>query len=155
MRIVLYKSGIKKDRVPTVIRRLQFISQNRIYRVPRLFHFGFVCGTQEEYRVRLEFERIGGQPIHHLPLANTEHMAEEILEITRQWRIQNFVHGDLSLRNLIYWKDQLWAIDWVLDLDRRQGTPLFWNGILPKTHSTDDFSAKQIASILRSNPKLE
>jgi hypothetical protein len=87
-------------------------------------------------------------------------IAQKLLALTAQWRRAGFIHGDLSPNNILVVHPEgdsprLVAVDWVLDLQSREGTPRYVPEALAwqrKNHDHDEAAARIIASELGHRP---
>jgi hypothetical protein len=101
-----------------------------------------------------------GQALPHLHCLEKRLIADQLLAMVGRWREEGFVHGDLSPQNLLLLREgghspRILAVDWVMDLESREGTPryvpehLAW---LLKTHEHDRAAARLIAAELGHRP---
>lgn len=138
-----------------VLRRLQWALRVRPRAVPGLLRFGLVSHTH----LRVEFERVpDGEPLFlvwpGLSLAQRREVEETAWTAVSSWEHCGFVHGDISTRNILVCVAGLrvWFIDWVLDLESREGTPRFWGGY-PRSVTTDQESLRQVFKYLSRHSK--
>ena len=71
------------------------------------------------------------------------------------WKREGFIHGDLSLRNMLVNFDRgpvrLWFIDWITDLNSFEGTPRYASSEVyrgRRSHDSDRYAIEQILCIL-------
>jgi serine/threonine protein kinase len=84
--------------------------------MPRLLSFGFCANL-----CRLEIERIQGNAF-----VQSTKVQAELLSALQDWRRKNFVHGDLSPRNILVDANGMpWCTDWLLELRSYEGTPKY------------------------------
>lgn len=121
-------------RLQPVCARLRQIAEHPPDGVPALRGFG-LAGE----RLRLEMERVNAKPLLTQAGDLSPDARAQVIKTlngqTTRWREQNFIHGDLSPRNILIEagprgsipsnKPRIWFIDWALDLNSPKGTPLY------------------------------
>jgi hypothetical protein len=83
-------------------------------------------------------------------------LVDELRALAGLWRSRGFIHGDISPSNLlITGDDRIVAVDWVLDLRSREGTPRYVPASLAhkmKDFAHDEAAVLQIATALCRRP---
>ncbi len=144
---------ISYSQLTRISERLSLMQRYPPNSVPELLNFGLTV----ENSVRLCFQRVLGQNLnscmHNLCLHEKKWIIDTLQKQISQWKNQDFVHGDLSLRNILYdnTNNQLWFIDWILDLKSFSGTPYFASKEVFKgihTYESDAFAMMRICDML-------
>lgn len=146
--------GRSADRIT---RRLCHLAFHPPSGVPRIRSYGLGSDS----RLRIELERVPGRSLHScLGQLSHQDRCELARRLSRQlaiWRGEGFVHGDLSLRNILIERQphgplkRVWFIDFIFDLESRQGTPQFASPDVAKgvhSHDSDRYSIEQILCIV-------
>ncbi|MBI3543872.1 MAG: hypothetical protein HY075_11420 [Deltaproteobacteria bacterium] len=138
-------------------RRAAEIAGRRPYQVARLLDFGFAGEL-----LRLRSARVTGIPLWRLIAARelapapALALAGELERALRRWRVEGFVHGDLSPRNILVARERPelavpWFIDWTVDLSSFAGTPRFAGREVFQGHrsfASDRYAIEEILCIL-------
>lgn len=140
--------------IPRIAQRLSEIRDHGPVNVPRLISYGFSGDL-----ARLETERVPGTPLKTSRIAQDQ-LLQVLAALSSQvelWRRDGFVHGDLSPRNILVdassGRPQLWFIDWIVDLEGFEATPLYaspevMNG--RRSHDSDCYAIERISCIFEA-----
>lgn len=137
------------------IPRLQRMGENPPRSVPRLISFGLLADNQSPI-IRLVTPHVRGlnlfQIMNETCSNEKKQIARELRCLSKIWQSQNFVHGDLSPRNIIVELLQgklirIWCIGWVLDLKSFEATPYYSSKDVfygNRSFLSDDFAIERI-----------
>jgi hypothetical protein len=134
-----------------VLRRLQKLAAKPPLFVPPLLRYGVLNGrgSQNTTRLRLEVMKVpNALPLltvwPSLSRSQQKQLLTQAHRALRVWAQFGFTHGDISPRNILLGlsSGQIHFIDWVLNLNSLEGTPLFWGGA-PRSPASDQLSLEK------------
>lgn len=156
MTIVKYEF-LSKESKKDVLLRCQKLKSRAIFGVPRLIHFGILSHPycSKSFLLRIEHERALGAPLQTLTVRERKELKKPLKEIFQktliEWKKAEFIHGDLSLRNILIFpevKPRVTFIDWLINIHGFSGTPLFTAPEVlkgrPRTFESDCFALNKI-----------
>ena len=87
---------------------------------------GWALITEQDW---LPWPSLSQVAAHAHPLRRIQ-LAQKLLALTEFWQTKGFIHGDLSPNNILVVSERsmaprLIAVDWVLNLKSREGTPRY------------------------------
>ena len=126
---------VKPSEIACLSKRLSEIKQKRPDHIPPLICYGFV-----NRGLRLEVQKVLGERFDSPFISRAFELKNQNKEIffkitqaaLQSWAHLPFIHGDLSPRNILVQLDStnqliqnVWFIDWLLDLKSYRGTPKY------------------------------
>ncbi len=129
--LVIKTEIINKSKLTIIKKRIFNIFDNNIpfIHVPNKISIHSL--NSYESIIKLEFKWINGVDLYHFTKSQSDRITEEIKfnlkQIINSWNKNYFfVHGDISLKNIIIQpNNEITFIDWLIDLNNYAGTPYY------------------------------